>query len=267
MEIVDVHTHCFPDFLAEKAIQSLIKNTGHVGSLACHDGTLRGLGQSMEKAGITKSVIASIATKPDQVESILEWSLSIKSEKFEPFISIHQDFKNFQSLLKTARENGIRGVKVHPHYQGFMVDDEKLFPLYEEFMRHGFIVLFHSGQDFAFPHTDNASVFRMKKVIEKFSDMKVILAHYGSYQEWDDVSKELAGTDVYFETSFALAEAGEDVFINILQKHSDDKILFGTDSPWMDQSDDVARIKKLGISNELKEKIFYKNYYKLIEGS
>lgn len=264
MKIVDVHTHCFPDYLAEKAMDKLKKSPD---VNAFHNGTIKGLSISMEEAGITKSVIQSIATKPSQTDNILEWSLKlkIKGEQFEPFISIHPQSENYKEILKQAMDNGIIGVKVHPHYQSFYVDDENFFYLYEEYCRYNFIVLFHAGVDFAFPDCDNASVPRLKRVIKKFPEMKIILAHFGAYREWKEVYNELAGTDVYLETSFILEEAGEDMFLKILNKHSKDKILFGTDSPWNDQKNAVELIKKTGIDEELKEKIFYKNYFNLIK--
>ena len=265
MEIIDVHTHCFPDYLAEKAINTLKKDSNTVGSHAYHDGTIRGLEGSMDKAGSTRAVIQTIATNPDQAGNILQWALKIKNEKFEPFISIHQDNKNYKELLATAKDNNIIGIKVHPHYQGFMADDEKLFPLYEAYCKYDFIVLFHSGKDFAFPGQDNASVTRMKRIIKKFPEMKIILAHYGAYREWDEVLDLLAGKDIYFECSFVLKEAGETILLKILEKTSEDRILFGTDSPWADQEEAVGLLKNVPVSDEVKEKIFYKNYYKLTE--
>ncbi len=268
MEIIDFHTHCFPDFLAEKAINALKKNPNRAKSRGYHkayyDGTIKGLSDSMDKAGITKSVIQTIATTPDQTENILKWALQIKNDRFEPFISIHQDYLNYMELLKKAKDNNIKGIKVHPHYQDFLIDDEKLYPLYEAFCKYRFIILFHSGNDSGFPGQDNASPLRVKKVIQKFPEMRMVLAHCGAYQNWDEVYDLLAGEDVYFENSFVLKEAGEEVFLKILNKHSEDKILFGTDSPWADQKEGVDLLEQVNISDEVKKKIFYKNYYKLL---
>ena len=261
MKIVDVHTHCFPDHLAERAMEKL---TDLSYQKPFHNGTVAGLLNSMDEAGIYKSIVQSIATKPDQVENILNWSIKIKSERIEPFISIHPESKNYIEILKKAKDNGIKGLKVHPHYQGFNADDEKIFFMYETFCKFNLIVLFHSGEDLAFPGCDNASTERMLKVKEKFPEMKIILAHYGAYREWDKVYELLAGKDLYFETSFILEEAGEEMFKKIMGKHSDNKIMFGTDSPWTDQKNAVQLLKNLSISEESKAKIFYKNIENLL---
>jgi len=261
MKIIDVHTHAFPDELAEKAMSNLTKNYT---KKYYHNGTISSLIELMDKAGIYKSVIQSIATKPDQALNILKWSLKIKSDRIEPFISIHPQTPNYKEILKMAKDNGIKGIKVHPHYQGFKADDENIFFLYEDFIKFDFIVFFHSGVDLAFLGYDNAAVWRILKVRKKFPEMKIILAHFGGYREWDKVAEFLAGEDFYFETSFVLQEAGEEVFKRILRKHSIDKILFGTDSPWTDPINSIKLINELKISNEEKEKIFYKNYERIL---
>lgn len=256
MKIIDTHTHCFPDFLAQQAMEKLTDLAGIPGF---HNGTLNGLKQSMQKAGISKSIIQSIATDPGQSENILKWSLNIKDSLFEPFISIHPETDNIEDLLKKAKDHDIKGIKMHPHYQDFFLDDKKLFPLFELFLKLGFIVFLHAGNDIAFPGHDNASVKRIKRFLHCFNGTRTVLAHCGAYQEWEEVLHEIAGKDVYLETSFILEQAGEDMFMKIFNKHNQDKILFGTDSPWTDQKNAVGLINNLNISDDDKEKIFFIN--------
>ncbi len=264
MEIIDIHTHCFPDFLAEKAMSALADDPDKPSYESHHKGTLNSLLESMDKALITKSVVLSIATKPDQVENILEYSAKIKNERIEPFISVHPDYHNYDEILKKAKDKNIKGVKVHPHFQDFMIDDEKIFPLYESFCKHNIIVFFHSGGDLKFPGYDNATISRVVKVIDKFPQMRIVLAHWGGFKEWEEVYDKLAGRQVFLETSFVLEVGGYEIFKKILDKHSKDKVLFGTDSPWTDQKNAVELVKQAPISAEQKQKIFFENYYKLI---
>lgn len=263
MRIIDTHTHAFPDFLAGRAMEQLM-HTPNLEYRAYHRGKVSDLLSLMDKAGIEKSVIQSIATRPEQAEKILQWSVQIKSGRIEPFISLHPENRERDDILKEARANGIRGVKIHPHYQGVNADDEIMFPLYESIAKHGFILFFHSGQDLAFPGCDNASVPRMRRVLERIPEMKCILAHFGAYREWDMVLETLAGRNIYFETSFILEEAGEEMFLKILAKHPADRILFGTDSPWTDPVNAVKLMKKCRIPDETREKIFHKNFEALM---
>ncbi len=256
MKIIDVHTHAFPDFLAEKAITALSENAY---ATPYHNGTIAGLLESMDKSNVYQSWIQSIATKPDQAENILNWSLEIASDRIVPFISVHPEDKNFRNILDKAKDNNIKGVKLHPHYQDFFIDDEKVFPFYEAILKKGFIILFHAGKDDGFPGKDNASAVRIKKVIKNFAGEKIILGHFGAYKEWDEVFHNIAGENIYIETSFVLKLQGESIFKKIIEKHSHDKILFGTDSPWSNVAEDVQLLQHTTLPQELKEKIFYKN--------
>ncbi|MFP4564308.1 MAG: amidohydrolase, partial [Spirochaetia bacterium] len=59
MNIVDFHTHAFPDELAARAVPAL---EAEADIEAVLDGTVTSLLESMDRAGIERSVVASIAT-------------------------------------------------------------------------------------------------------------------------------------------------------------------------------------------------------------
>ena len=125
--IIDFHTHAFPDDLAEKAVSGL----GYDSKLKpSYDGTIDGLLKSMDEAGIEKSVVLNIATKPSQAENIINWCLKVRSERIIPFASIHPDNGNFPVIISRIKNEGIRGIKLHPMYQDFYADEERLFPVY-----------------------------------------------------------------------------------------------------------------------------------------
>jgi len=261
MKIVDVHTHAFPDFLAQKAIEKLSQNAYAV---PYHNGTINGLLESMDKAGVYQSWVQSIATKPEQEENILKWSIEIKSDRIIPFISVHPESNIYIEILKKAKDNGIKGVKLHPHYQDFFINDTKLYKFYEDILKEDFIILFHSGKDDGFKGYDNASAKRVSDMIKRFEGEKIILAHYGAYKEWNEVLDLIAGKDVYLETSFAINIGGKEIFKKILDKHNIDKILFGTDSPWNDVKKEIELLKNIELRKVILEKIFYKNSEKLL---
>ena len=61
--IIDFHTHAFPDTLAPRAIGVLTEKSG---LKPTHDGTAQGLVSNLDKNGIDKAVVLSIATKATQ---------------------------------------------------------------------------------------------------------------------------------------------------------------------------------------------------------
>ena len=100
MKTIDFHTHAFPDFLAERAITQL-QARAH-GYRAFLDGTIPALLRSMDSAGIEKAVVCSIATTPAQVDSIIQWSAEIASDRIIPFPSIHPQTDDVKEKLIEA---------------------------------------------------------------------------------------------------------------------------------------------------------------------
>ncbi len=260
--VVDFHTHAFPDQLAAEALDRLQEHSGDY--RAHHDGTIRGLLASMDRAGIEKAVVVSIATKPKQVPRITDWSISIQGERIIPFPSIHPHYREFGKELDRIKKAGLKGIKLHPMYQDFAIDDPELFPLYRAIADRELICLFHSGNDIAFPANDQASPFRLARVLDAVPGLIAVAAHLGGWTTWKEVSKTLLGRPVYLETSFALPEAAPDDFRGILDTHPPEYFLFGTDTPWLDQKEELARWTALDIPGAFKEMIFFKNAQRLL---
>jgi len=101
--VIDFHVHCFPDKLASRAVSQLAERSGISARL---DGTISGLKESMRRAGVSKSVVLSIATKPSQTETINNWSAEIQDDEVIAFGSIHPDNENWKrELLRGRPEN------------------------------------------------------------------------------------------------------------------------------------------------------------------
>ncbi|WP_010681103.1 amidohydrolase family protein, partial [Acetivibrio cellulolyticus] len=116
------------------------------------DGTVNNIKESMKKAGIDKSVVLSIATKPSQTEKINTWSSCIQDDSIVAFGSVHPENENWKDELLRLKEMGIKGIKLHPDYQKFFVDDKKMYPIYELAVDLGLVILFHAGMDIGLPY-------------------------------------------------------------------------------------------------------------------
>ncbi|NCD22233.1 MAG: amidohydrolase, partial [Spartobacteria bacterium] len=86
--IIDFHTHAFEDSLAAKAIPFL-ENEGHIKAFT--DGRAAGLLASMDRAGIERSVVCPIATKPSHFDGIRRWAREVRTTRprLEMLLSIH----------------------------------------------------------------------------------------------------------------------------------------------------------------------------------
>ena len=112
MDIIDFHTHTFPDDLAARAIASLMTNSPE--SRNHTDGTISGLLKSMENSGIKHSVVLPVATKPSQVPVINQNSLRLKCKQITAFGALHPQTPNVEQEIAFLKENNIPVIIANP---------------------------------------------------------------------------------------------------------------------------------------------------------
>jgi len=262
--VVDFHTHIFPDAIAPKTIAALEKASG---IKAATNGTLEGLLQSMERTGVDMSVILPVVTKPSQFESINLFAKSVNEQyarKLLSFGGIHPDCENYKEKLRYIKELGLCGIKIHPDYQGVMIDDIRYMNIIEYASELGLIVSTHAGLDNGFPDLVHCPPDRMRKVIDAIKPEKFIVAHYGGWKRWEEVYEHLADANVYFDTAVTFGYIEQEMFLKIWEKHDKKKVLFATDSPWSDPAMAIAKVHELPLSVEEKCAILSDNARSLL---
>ena len=260
--IIDFHAHAFPDQVAASAIPYL-EEEGDV--KAMHDGRVSSLLNLMDRDGVEKSVICSIATRPSQFEAILSWSSQIRSERVIPFPSFHPDDPDVLEHISRIKAEGFKGIKMHPYYQHFFLDDEKLFPAYENICEQGLILVMHTGFDIAFPRIRRCDPQQILNVLTQFPDLKLVTTHLGAWQQWGEVEDLLAGRKIYMDVSYTLDQIDPQAARRIILKHPREYILFGTDSPWSGPQETYKHLLALKLGSEREELILRKNGLALLE--
>jgi len=126
MNYIDFHVHAFADKIAERTISALAKTAGKP---PASDGTLSGTEKIMKQWGVDGFVLLSIATKPSQHLVCNNWAASCKCDHIFPFGSVHPDGEDALQELERIKELGLYGIKLHPDYQHFYADEERLFSI------------------------------------------------------------------------------------------------------------------------------------------
>ena len=261
--LIDFHTHAFPEKIAERAIAKLSFASG--GLKPQTDGTLSSLKERMQKGRVDVSVVMNIATNPYQQKNVNDFAASINNKKdIFAFGSVHPDAPDALEELERIKELGLLGVKLHPDYQGFFADDEKMKPIYKKISSLGLITLFHAGFDYGFAPPYGCTPERMEKALSWFS-APVVAAHWGGLSCGDGVLKHLCGRDIYFDTSFGYGTQPKYYAQKIIEKHGSDKILFGTDTPWHNVDMEMRLLCSLELSEKEMENITYNNAKNLLE--
>ncbi len=260
--IIDFHAHAFPDQVAASAIPYL-EEEGDV--KANHDGRISSLLAIMDREGVDKSVICCIATRPSQFEAIVSWSKQISSDRIIPFPSFHPDDPQAVEHISQIKEEGFKGIKMHPYYQQFFLDDEKLYPAYEKISELGLILVMHTGFDIAFPRIRRCDPRQILNVMTRFPELKMVTTHLGAWQQWAEVEDLLAGRKIYMDISYTLGQIDTQTARRIILKHPREYLLFGTDSPWSGPQKTYKQLQALELGDEREELILRKNGLALLE--
>lgn len=261
--IIDFHTHIFPDHIAHNAIPHLEKEGGVKAHL---NGTKTALLDSMDKNGVEKSVVCSIATKPSQFQAILDWSQTLSCERLVPFASIHPDDPNCLEQIRQIKEMGFKGIKMHPYYQDFFFNDTRLLPIFKLVTDLQLILLMHTGYDIAFPRIRRADPAQILEVHTLFPNLKLVTSHLGAWDQWQEVRTTLIGKPIYMDISFSLQMMDRQTARDLICNHPPEYTLFGSDSPWEDQGTVLTMLKQLELEKSLFEKIKGENAERLLEG-
>jgi predicted TIM-barrel fold metal-dependent hydrolase len=153
---------------------------------------------------------------------------------------------------------------LHPEFQNFYVDDEMAFPLYEELQKLNLTILLHCGAEISSQEEIRSTPEKVLKVMEKFPELKIIGAHMGGFLMWEEVLEKLAGKNIYLDTSDSIKIMKKELLEQFFEKHSFDKIIYGSDFPIQDPKEEIEFIKTLNISEENKQKILSWNIKKLL---
>ena len=270
--IIDAHTHVYPEKIVKKAIAKLEANSG---IRAKTDGTREGLIESMKNSGVDYSVLLPVATSVRQVETINEeagdTNASAKENGLFSFGGIHPDTPDYKEVLRKIKALGLKGIKIHPDYQGTFFHDLKYKRIVEEATAQGLYIMVHAGEDIGLPRPIHCRPQHVKEVLRDTGSDKLILAHMGGWRLWPEVKELLAEEEVYWDTSFSLdciegveGMLSREEFTEMVRLHGAGRIVFGTDSPWSGQRVCIDWINGTTLADEEKEKIFSGNMKRIL---
>jgi len=259
--VIDFHTHCFADNVAKSAMPFL-EAEGNINAL--HDGTIAGQRGCMDRCGIDISVVQPVATKPSQVKAINDWAKQNRRNDLIFFGAVHPDDPDFITTAQQLKDDGFKGVKLHPDYQNFLADEDRMMPLYQALSDIGLIVLFHAGVDIGRPNLVHCTPLMIRRVMDTVPDLVIVAAHMGSHALWHDTEELLLGRDLYIDTSYSYYQLGQQGMMRMIEKHGADRVLFGSDSPWTCQEVEMLRIQSLPLPGGDIDDIMYRNAQRLL---
>ena len=262
---VDVHTHIWPDRIADAVAGSMADDLGFAPVAA---NTVAGIKAHMAASGVDKSVVLGIAMRADQVRRANDWLIAIADAMLVPFGAVHPDLTDKAGEIRYLRENGVKGIKMHPVINGFYPDDPQWFPVYEE-LGDDMTLAIHAGR---LPHQSAAAPLyaapqRIMNIVRRFPKLKVIALHLGGFYMLDEAERTLLGQEnVLVDTTWppSLRELTPDTLTAIIGKQGAHKVCFGTDYPLVDMAAESEYLASLPLTSPQLEGILGENARRFI---
>ena len=276
--IIDFHTHTFPDKIAAATVAHMSEASRLT---AFTDGSEAGLKASMQKSGVGASVVLPVVTNPAKAGSINAFSAARNGKDGVYHLGgIHPDTPELKKELRAAAALGLRGVKIHPVYQHTDINDIRFLRLLEAAGEAGLFVITHAGLDVGFPGAEQASCEKTEAALRQIGPVKVVLAHMGGWRQWERAEALAAFPNVMIDTAFSLGEITPTVpeaypgearnlldgasFMRLVRAFGADRVLFGSDSPWMDPAALLQAFYALPLTEEEQSKILYRNAARML---
>ena len=264
IEIIDVHSHIWPDKIAIRAADNIVN---YYSLPRQGDGSISGIFAGAEGLDNVRFVISSATLRPDLAHARVGNDFLIEAanndNRFIPLASFHPEmgFDDAVSELERCKTLGAKGIKIHSDFQRFYIDAPNAIEIYKEAARLELPILFHVGDK----NTDFSTPKRVCNLLEKVPELTVIAAHMCGYSVWDEAEQYLIGSPVYTDTSEALIGMDEKGLYRLIEKHGVEKVMFGSDYPLWNTAFAFEQIEKIGLNEREKALIYAENAKKVFD--
>lgn len=257
--VIDFHTHIYPRYENQDSATMI-----------------QALRRSMADTGIRHSVILQLAAKIGQTKNNIEFARRTKDGEnpsegppaLLPFASVHPLDSDWRYWLYQMRQYGIMGIELHPNAQNFFVDAPNLEGFYKQAFKLGLILVINAGWDSSVPGDDHAAPHRIANILPVLQKGATVLVHLGGPERLGEACRLLCGKDIYLDTSFGGNGTGWELARKVIGKHTPERLLFGSDSPWCSQRtrfDALQRDFSEGFLSEAdRDKILFGNAARLL---
>ncbi|WP_458403737.1 amidohydrolase family protein [Methanobrevibacter sp.] len=260
-KVINAHCHIYPEKIADKAVIGIRDFYDLDMSL---NGKVDDLLKDGEKVGTIHYLVHSVATTPKQVKSINEFIASVVNSKpdlFTGFGTLHPDSEDIQGDFDYLIELGLKGVKLHPDFQRFAMNDERAFRIGEVVSEGGVPMLVHCG-DFRYNFSNPEQI---KPFLDRFPEITFIGAHFAGWSVWEEATEKLAGAEnLYVDLSSSLYDLSPETAVELIHTYGADRVLWGTDYPMWESESEMEYFNRLDLTDDERELILYKNASKLL---
>ena len=175
-------------------------------------------------------------------------------------------------LERAVRFLGLRGLKVHPGAQGFAPDDRAVYPIWETAQSLGIPVLIHTGttglgagmRGGGGVELGTSHPMRVDRMAVDFPDLQIVMAHPA--WPWQDEQLAVLGhkPNTWMDLSGWSPKRFAPELVREIRGRLQDRVLFGTDYPFLTHEQWFGAWDTLGIPDEVTDKVLLGNATRLL---
>jgi predicted TIM-barrel fold metal-dependent hydrolase len=204
---------------------------------------------SAQRLGIQRMCCSSIRAIRGDAESGNNNALLLHArypDVFLPYIVFKPNYPELaERTIALSESSKISRFKIHDDGNDVPYDDRRYYSLYEYMNGLGGVLLVHTwGRKHVVP---------MMKIAGEFPRIKILLGHSGIIEEEIYAEAVKSHDNIYLETCASLAWYG--LIQRLVAMRSAERVLFGTDMPFMSPDQQIGRILFARITDEEKRKI------------
>ncbi|MBD5606145.1 MAG: amidohydrolase [Candidatus Eremiobacteraeota bacterium] len=269
--MIDLHTHLHPPKLFAAIRRWFAENSEW--DLGANPTEPHAVAAALRDAGVERFVFFSYAHKPGMARDLNAWLAATSRELGGygvPLATVHPDDADCVRDLRDALDAGCLGLKLHEDVQRVHADDPRFDGVYAELASRGAFLLVHAGA-IPWEYVPGAGIDRVTRVLERFPELNVVVAHYGAPDSEAYFAAMDAHPRLHLDTTMVFArdspvrgdigafDAGSIV------RHAD-RVVYGTDFPNIPYEYDRERdgIAALGLPADVLEAVMHGNAARLL---
>jgi len=254
--IIDAHAHIFPEKIAQKATTAIGKFYDI--PMDHPAGITETLLASGREIGVSRYLVSSAATTPAQVQHINDFihAECAAHPELYGFGTLHPHMEDPEREIDRILELGLHGVKFHPDFQTFDIDDPAVIPIYRRIAEAKLPILFHIGDS----RYEYSRPIRLRRAMEQVDGMVAIAPHFGGYERWEEAVETLKDPQIYFDTSSSLFKLDHGTAVDMIRHLGADHFMFGSDFPMWRHDEELERFLSLALTEEERVQILSKTF-------
>ena len=175
-------------------------------------------------------------------------------------------------LERSVRDLGLRGLKVHPTAQAFRPDDQRFYPLWETAAGLGIPVTVHTGTTglgAGMPGGGHMKLawsrpIYLDAVAADFPELLIVMAHPAWPWQDEQLAVALHKPNTWIDLSGWSPRRFAPELVREIKGRLQDRVLFGTDYPFLRHEQWLNAFAELGVSDDVTEKVLLRNAQRLL---